>query len=378
MCNLTKNVRSVLFRACLKSLRCNAFQPIIENIYKYPSISIEYDDMLGYFLMQNFLIFKPKQYNYNHRNFIDTTQIAYLNLAASFNNSRKEKSVTELFQGEVYREEYDRQVALLKSSYQRASMLDVERIKRTITFINSIERGDDPFSSWKVVSVHDTNAANGFYACVISPDPSTAIVSFRGSESNTKHDLKSDWIAADLGLLTGDVTAQQMEAQKYIEEITEKFSKRFKRFFLSGHSLGGNLAEHALYTAPFAFRHKVICCYSFDAPGFAQNYFKNEVIAHGIAQTKQRVKKFSWSLVGGLLKATVPHIFVKSELDNNKSLNAALQRHATQFLIFENNNLVEGGNPDLIAKRIDELSEKADMIPSKVKEYLLNILLQKM
>ena len=113
-------------------------------------------------------------------------------------------------------------------------------------FYDSIKSGDAFFSDWEILRVDDYNNQNGYYSLVLlPPDSETAIVAFRGSEIGDGQ-FMLDWILADAMLITGLPTAQQNKAKNVMDEILNDSSLSDYNFITTGHSLGGNLAMHAL------------------------------------------------------------------------------------------------------------------------------------
>ena len=128
-------------------------------------------------------------------------------------------------------------------------------------------RSDDPalykeitegnYQNWKLIDYRDKNAADGFVGCCIDTGGGNAIVGFRGSESYDTEQVINDWVLADGGLMNSTETSQQHSAQEYIKYINDKYGNDYDSFSLTGHSLGGNLAEHAAITAPDDFYAKI-------------------------------------------------------------------------------------------------------------------------
>lgn len=115
-------------------------------------------------------------------------------------------------------------------------------------------KNDPVYSNWKLVDVVNYNEkegdGNGFCAITIQTDADNAIVGFRGSEGleNIFGELfREDWIMADVGLLDSIITTQQASATEYMKTV-QKLG--YSNYVTCGHSLGGNLATHALLTAP--------------------------------------------------------------------------------------------------------------------------------
>lgn len=89
---------------------------------------------------------------------------------------------------------------------------------------------------------------------LIETDPNHAIICFRGSESTDENQIIKDWINADFGLLMDRDTLQQNNAADYMKEINGRFA--YGCYAVTGHSLGGNLAEHAVIAAPDDMRNR--------------------------------------------------------------------------------------------------------------------------
>jgi len=106
-----------------------------------------------------------------------------------------------------------------------------------------------------------------------------------------------------LGLLNSTLTPQQAVAERYVRKLYEKYGDEYTHFGMTGHSLGGNLAEHATITAPDYMRKKIDRCVNLDGPGFSEQY----LLAHAsdIQKSKGKIDHYQWSFVGTLLN-TVP------------------------------------------------------------------------
>jgi len=91
-----------------------------------------------------------------------------------------------------------------------------------------------------------------------------------------------DWFYGNLHWFTGplQIEDQYSSIQKNMEKVFSHFSKSNKpiRFFTTGHSLGGGLAQHALYSFPT----KIIQAIAFDpssVTGFLEQPSENQVVA---------------------------------------------------------------------------------------------------
>lgn len=61
---------------------------------------------------------------------------------------------------------------------------------------------------------------------------------------------RQDWINADIALFNNILTEQQKAAQNFVKDMNKKYGDNYTTFDFSGHSLGGNLSQHAGITVP--------------------------------------------------------------------------------------------------------------------------------
>lgn len=210
---------------------------------------------------------------------------------------------------------------------------------------------------WIVKDATDDNSQSGFYGCVIDTQDGDVVFAFRGSEgfdgkniSDTEQ-FQKDWINADLGLLNNVETEQQKMAEEFTRMMYGKYGDYYDNINFSGHSLGGNLAEHAALTAPREM--PVGRCTNWDGPGFSDEY----IVAHGadIARNSQYVDHYQYSPVGVLL-TPIPG-------SNYQTIDAegdGFGRHALSQIRFSNDGKIQPGNPDPLSFILDSLSKAID------------------
>ena len=163
----------------------------------------------------------------------------------------------------------------------------------------------EQLDAWTVVDIHDTNDKNGFAACIVETSPDHAAVAFRGSENwQDRGNIANDWANADLALLDKVQTEQQAEVDRFLgdADVQRKLSQ-YNSIGMTGHSLGGNLAEYAAITAD---RHgdldsRLNQCVSLDGPGFNKEFLHKH--RDRIDAVKSRMTHYRWSLVGNMLKS---------------------------------------------------------------------------
>lgn len=252
----------------------------------------------------------------------------------------------------------------LASAEANGSSLEVSRAESAIELYNEIASGNSKYSNWVIRDIRDTNESTGFYGCLIETGPDSAIVGFRGSESYDSTQVRNDWVNADLGLLNEKLTKQQAEAQQFMKDICDKYD--YSNYATSGHSLGGNLSEHATITAPEEMRDKITQCLNFDGPGFSDEYISH--YANQISQVSDRITHYQWSLVGALLNQVPGEnyqtIKVNDQVDGKYDFGSLTQKHDTSFVLFDENGNVIPGEMDNFAKSVGRLSKAIEDCPS--------------
>lgn len=110
------------------------------------------------------------------------------------------------------------------------------------------------------------------------------------------------------------VEAQKKSAE-YVELVARQFSKRRKaRFYLGGHSKGGNLAAYAAMCCDRKLKHKIGRVFDFDGPGFRPDFM--ETLDY--ASVREKIVKFvpEESFVGMLMQDedenSIEYILIKS------------------------------------------------------------------
>lgn len=97
-----------------------------------------------------------------------------------------------------------------------------------------------------------------FSACEFVIDGRTSYVSFRGTD-NTIIGWKEDFI----------LSYSLISSQKYAEEYLKKVMRPLRKYYVGGHSKGGNLALFACAMLDAKKRKKLIKVYANDSPGFS-------------------------------------------------------------------------------------------------------------
>jgi len=305
---------------------------------------------------------------YTDKNMQVVTQLAYMN----FNEDMIGMSIGEILNDEEYHEIiYDGFMKKFKGVTAEENPYEYIRMKESQKLLEDLKT-DPLYSNWKIVDVKDLNKEYGFYGLTIETDSNSAIVGFRGSESIDLNQFMKDWFIADFGLVNSVSTKQQACAREYMQEVYDMFN--YLDYVTSGHSLGGNLAEHALLTAPEGMN--VVKGYSFDGPGNSDEYL--QIHDDQIAARGDRLIHYQWSPIGGLLNRlpNENYKFVDVNIEdkygvevNEDDWGSYFQRHDTCFVNLDDGFVKESekeGFIGFVEDALSELSVKLDSADSAI------------
>lgn len=268
---------------------------------------------------------------YSDRDMLVATQIAYYDFDVDIIESNNYNATLR----ELLQQDTGVHQRLLDNLNNANGTAETERAEQALNLYNEIMDNDSAYGDWIVRGVKDDNTNSGFYGCLIETSDDTAIVGFRGTEGGDS----KDWVKADFGLLFAENgTEQQHIAEEFMREINDKYD--YEHYYTSGHSLGGNLSNHAAITAPDSMKDKIVQSYSFDGPGFSDDYLRN--YDKQIESVDGKLTQYRWSVVGDLL--TQPkNINTKVIAVKENAEGYWFQRHDTGYVKFdENGNVVPG------------------------------------
>lgn len=126
----------------------------------------------------------------------------------------------------------------------------------------------------EVVNKFSVEEENQFYAMTLFLPNNTFYIDFRGTDT-TLTGWKEDFL-----LSVYEKIRAQIQANKYTNNIIEKYKGRF---YIGGHSKGGNLAFYAALNMNPEHIDRFIGAFSFDGPGFKDGIkeFPNYEKVHG-------------------------------------------------------------------------------------------------
>jgi len=192
---------------------------------------------------------------------------------------------------------------------------------------------------WQVVKTYNDNNpdGSGFYGTVIDTGEPGLVVTFRGSEAPSEYqNIQQDWIQSDAGLVAG-ITPQQKEVAHFLDELkAEGYFDTNESITFAGHSLGGNLAEFAtIYAAAIGVSVKIDHTYSYDGPGFSQEFIDANRGLIEQASSDVTMDHFIQSAVGSLLQKLDGVHYSYVELKGE-----GLMQHGTENVKFDEDGSV--------------------------------------
>lgn len=246
-------------------------------------------------------------------------------------------------------------------------------------FMNAADQSNwNEIKDWTIIDTHDRNSNNGFYGCVIGTSGGNAIVGLRGSEAmDDMGNLVNDWIDADLGLLNSTLTTQQAEMEIFLKKISQSsYIKDYYNLAITGHSLGGNLADHGMVMADkYGLDSLFSQCVSFDGPGFSDEY----IMEHSarIKEVSERMTHFQWSVVGNLLQMLPGVNFQtlqtkeKNDFGYDDFFYGLIGKHDTRSIMFDENGSAQRGGQDAFSAAMGLFSRGLEHMPKIVGDVIV-------
>lgn len=154
--------------------------------------------------------------------------------------------------------------------------------QRIISILKECQNG--AYSDYEIISYDNKNDGDGFVGYAIKTSDDEIIIASRGSEmpygeedeipdsvSNNLKPTWEDWIDNFKISIQGE-TAQQASAKEFLKVVAEK---GYKEIYITGHSKGGNNALYMAVTADPQLLEYIKKCVTFNAPGFNDEFIKN-------------------------------------------------------------------------------------------------------
>ena len=193
------------------------------------------------------------------------------------------------------------------------------------------------------VDKFDELSEKQFSATTIFLDRKTIYIAYRGTDT-TFIGWKEDFNMSFMGC----VPAQQ-EARIYLNSVHKKHP--YAKFYIGGHSKGGNLALYSAVNADSSLQDKILNIYSHDGPGFLEDITKSSRYANISNKVKKTVPHSS---IIGMLMQTHDNISI---VDSEGLL---LMQHNPYNWKIDNSNFVT----------VAELSETAQLTNRTIEQWL--------
>ncbi|BCG58138.1 Mbeg1-like protein [Paenibacillus sp. URB8-2] len=138
--------------------------------------------------------------------------------------------------------------------------------KESDQWVKLLESMDTPqYQNWEISNVVSKNKQNesGFVAFTIDTKNGARVAAFRGSEPIDDPYYRNDW-------KNNGTTAYELESvqQQDVTEYMRRFGQGDYDLYLTGHSLGGNLALYSSFVLTNEQRSRLVSASTFNAPGF--------------------------------------------------------------------------------------------------------------
>ena len=212
-----------------------------------------------------------------------------------------------------------------KTKLKDLSVLKFAKTKKNKEFIKRVIASNRYKDIELCFYVEDTNdlIEKQFSAVTFLLPDNTMYISFRGTDS-TLTGWKEDFNMAFML----PVPAQK-EALNYVEKITKLIPRKF---YIGGHSKGGNLAVYAGCNINSELSKRVIKIYSHDGPGFLKEFLTTS----NYQSVKEKIEKVvpSSSIIGMLLYTNEHYKIIKS------SEKGILEHDPFSWLVKDNNFII--------------------------------------
>ncbi len=152
------------------------------------------------------------------------------------------------------------------------------------------------------VNIFDPKEEIQFAAVTFELDDKTMVIAYRGTD-DTVAGWKEDF---NMGFL--DVIPSQARALEYLKLVAEH--NPTKKFYLTGHSKGGNLAIYSAIKSPLKINSRIIGILNYDGPGFLGDILEDATYQRILPKIRSIVPESS--IVGMLLERKESETIVKT------------------------------------------------------------------
>lgn len=238
----------------------------------------------------------------------------------------------------------------------------------------------DAYANWKIQNILDNNSQtqSGFYACTYTSNTGHQVIAFRGSEMLGDPMHKNDYIN-DFSLSYTEKTSQQAMVDVYFHQFDNTWGNAI---YMTGHSLGGNLASYAAITAPPTVQKNLILCTTFNAPGYLDLFVRHNQVAIHAIKNKLLAFQNEFDIVSSLLTCPVSPIIIASLFDPIKSPLSTLDIfYSHSNFMFKTDTegnfiLSPNGKKSRLCAIMHALSMRFMRLPVSTKKHVADLLLR--
>lgn len=228
------------------------------------------------------------------------------------------------------------------------------------------------YRNWEISNVvsHNGKEESGFVAFTVDTKDGNKIAAFRGSEPMENSLYRNDWKNNATTSYSLEAV-QQEEARRYINSLK---LKEGEQLYLTGHSLGGNLALYSSFILPESMRDQLVSATTFNAPGFNANVLNLHEDAIQEMNRKGQLREFRniYDIVPALFNNPSAGIYVDSlskgavSFDHHSLFSLKVdEKDATTFQ--RSDVQVSGPVPDIV----HNITVGLDVVPAGIKMMIV-------
>ncbi|NIK77502.1 hypothetical protein FHS15_002638 [Paenibacillus castaneae] len=231
------------------------------------------------------------------------------------------------------------------------------------------------YRNWKITNVDSKNGKeeSGFVAFTVETTGGAKVAAFRGSEPLEDPLYRNDW--KNNGTTAYELESrQQADARNYMNNFNQKYSKNpIFDLYLTGHSLGGNLALYSSFILPDELRAKLVSASTFNAPGFngdvlnKYKHYIDEMIKNGqISEFRNK-----YDIVPALFKNPTKGIYIdtlsegEASLDHHSMFSLKMKEDGSSFIQSKSQSRA------LVANLVHNITVGLEVVPNFIKEQLI-------
>ncbi|WHY20943.1 DUF2974 domain-containing protein [Paenibacillus sp. G2S3] len=228
-----------------------------------------------------------------------------------------------------------------------------------------------PYQNWEISNIvsHNKKEESGFVAFTVDTKNGAKVAAFRGSEPMDNPLYLNDW--KNNGTTAYAIESlQQAEAKEYMDNFNIDGSYEL---YLSGHSLGGNLALYSSFILPEDLRKYLVSASTFNAPGFngdVLDRFKSNIDE---MNENGQIKEFrnKNDIVPALFQNPSAGIYI----DTKSEGAASLAHHSLFSLEIAGNNVTfqrsDSQTRALVPNLVHNITVGLEIVPGPLKEALV-------